>query len=196
MRALAASGQAGMRRAVILALCATGAPPALADQPLLLPSHDVDVTYRAGSARDGSGVEQRVRWLAASRTMRIDPPTPGLHVIIDYVARRMSVVRDATRSVVEMVAPDSMAGMIAGKPGAFARRGETTVAGRACTEWQTQDRDAHPVVVCITDDGVLLRASSAAQVRVSAVSVHYAPQDPQEFRIPPDYVRRVPGTAR
>jgi hypothetical protein len=51
-------------------------------------------------------------------------------------------------------------------------------------------------VVCITDDGVLLRASSAAQVRVSAVSVHYAPQDPQEFRIPPDYVRRVPGTAR
>jgi hypothetical protein len=185
-----------MRRAVILALCATWAPPVLADQPLLLPSHDVDVTYRSDSTRGGTTVEQRVRWLAASQTMRIDPPTPGLHVIIDYVARRMSVVRDATRSVVEMAAPDGMAGMTGGKVGAFVRRGEKTVAGRACTEWQTQDRDAHPVFVCITDDGVLLRAGSSEQVRVSAMSVHYAPQDPQEFRIPPDYVRRAPGAPR
>jgi hypothetical protein len=196
MRARAGPGHVGTKRAVILALCATWAPPVLADQPLLLPSHDVDVTYRAGDARDGSVVEQRVRWLAASQTMRIDPPTPGLHVIIDYAAGRMSVVRDATRSVVEMAAPDSMAGMTAVKAGAFVRRGEASVAGRACTEWQTQDRDAHPVLVCITDDGVLLRAGSAAQARISAVSVQYAPQDPQEFRIPPDYVRRVPGAAR
>ena len=187
-----------MRRVAVLALCVAWAwaSQALADQPLLRPSRDVDVTYRAAAPKGGKEIEQRVRWLAASQTMRIDPPSPDLHVIIDYVARRMSVVRDATRSVVEMAAPDSMTEMIAGKPGAFARRGETTVAGRACTEWQTQDRDAHPVVVCITDDGVLLRASSAAQVRVSAVSVHYAPQDPQEFRIPPDYVRRVPGAVR
>jgi hypothetical protein len=185
-----------MRRAVILALCATWAPPVLADQPLLLPSHDVDVTYRAGDPRDGPAVEQRVRWLAASQTMRIDPPTPGLHVIIDYAARRMSVVRDATRSVVEMAAPDSMAGMTAVKAGAFVRRGEASVAGRACTEWQTQDRDAHPVLVCITDDGVLLRVGSVEQARVSAVSVQYSPQDPQAFRIPPDYVRRTAGATR
>ena len=91
--------------------------PGLADQPLLRPSRDVDVTYRAAAPQAGREIGQRVRWLAASQTVRIDPPSAGLHVIIDYVARRMSVVRDATRSVVEMAAPDNLDGMIGGAGG-------------------------------------------------------------------------------
>ncbi len=186
-----------MRRVAALALCLLWALPALADQPLLRPSRDVDVTYRAAAPQGGKQIEQRVRWLAASQTMRIDPPSSGLHVIIDYVARRMSVVRDATRSVVEMAAPDSMADAIAGAAATgFVRRGEATVAGRTCVEWQTQDRAAHPALVCITDDGVLLRAGTAEQVRVSAVSVEYAPQDPATFRVPTDYAHVTPGAAR
>ena len=71
----------------------------------------------------------------------IDPPAPMLHVIIDYVARRMSVVRDATRSVLEMAAPDNMANMVGGGAAtSFVRRGGATVAGRICTEWQMLDR--------------------------------------------------------
>ena len=186
-----------MRRVAALALCLSWASPALADQPLLRPSRDVDVTYRAAAPQVGKEIEQRVRWLAASQTMRIDPPSPNLHVIIDYVARRMSVVRDATRSVVEMAAPDSMANAIGGATATgFVRRGEATVAGRACVEWQTQDRATHPALVCITDDGVLLRAGTAEQVRVSAISVQYAPQDPAAFLVPADYARLTPGAAR
>jgi hypothetical protein len=143
-------------------------------------------------------VEQRVRWLAAAQTMRIDPAPSGLHVIIDYVARRMSVVRDTTRSVVEMAAPDGMAGVPAsgGATGSFVRRGDALVAGEHCTEWLMQDRDTHQTLVCVTADGVLLRAGIDGQVRVSAVSVHYAPQDPAAFRVPADYARQVPGAAR
>ncbi len=184
-----------VRLATGLALCLPAAQ-GFADQPLLRPNRDVDVTYRAASPQDGREFEQRIRWLAASQTMRIDPPAPGLHVIIDNVARRMSVVRDATKSVVEMAAPGSMADLIDGEAASFVRRGEATVAGRACTEWQTKDREAHPVVVCITDDGVLLRAGTPDQVRVSAVSVRYGPQDPAVFRVPADYVRQSPRTAR
>jgi hypothetical protein len=186
-----------MLRAAVLTLCLAWASPGVADQPLLRPSRDVDVTYRAAALQGGREVEQRVRWLAASQIMRIDPPSPSLHVIVDYVARRMSVVRDATRSVVEMAAPDNMANLLGGEAAsAFVRRGEATVAGRACVEWLTQDRGAHPALVCITDDGVLLRAGTAEQVRVSAVSVQYAPQDPEAFRVPVDYVRLAPGAAR
>jgi hypothetical protein len=176
---------------------AVWATPASADQPLLRPSHDVDVTYRA-VAQGGRELQQRVRWLAAAQTMRIDPPAPGLHVIIDYVARRMSVVRDATRSVVEMAAPDNPGGIVDGsKPASgFVRQGEATVAGQACTEWQTLDREAQPVLVCITTDGVLLRAATAGEVRVSAVSVQYGPQDPAAFRVPADYERHAPGGSR
>jgi hypothetical protein len=187
----------GMRRAAPAMLFVSLVAPVFADQPLLRPSRDIDVTYRSAAPQDGRPVEQRVRWLAASQTMRIDPPAPGLHVIIDYVARRMSVVRDATRSVIEMAAPDGMADAIGGNAGrGYVRRGQATVAGRACTEWQTRDSEAHTVLVCITEDGVLLRAGTVEHVRVSAVSVQYAPQDPATFRVPIDYVHRGPGAAR
>ena len=70
------------------------------------------------------------------------------------------------------------------------------MAGQACTEWQTQDREARPALVCITEDGVLLRAGTADQVRVSAVAVRYAPQDPAAFRVPADYVRHSAQATR
>jgi hypothetical protein len=186
-----------VRVGVILALSVACGTPALADQPLLRPDRDVDVTYRAVAAQGGAAVEQRVRWLAASQTMRIDPQAADLHVIIDYASRRMSVVRDATRSVVEMAAPDSVADALgAGAAASFVRRGEATVMGQPCTEWQTQDREGHKVLVCVTVDGVLLRAGTLDQVRVSAVSVNYAPQEPGAFRVPADYARRTPGVAQ
>jgi hypothetical protein len=190
-------GRSGWTGAVTLALCLSWAPAGLADQPLLRPSRDVDVTYSAAAPQAGREIGQRVRWLAASQTARIDPPSAGLHVIIDYVARRMSVVRDATRSVVEMAAPDNLDGMIGGEAArGFSRAGTATVAGQTCTEWRTLDLEAHPAVVCITSGGVLLRAGTADQVRVSAVSVLYAPQDPAAFRVPADYARHAPSTAR
>ena len=184
-------------RAAILAMSVACAPPALADQPLLRPSRDVDVTYRAATPNGGAPIEQRMRWIEATQTMRIDPPDPRLHVIIDYVARRMSVVQDATRSVIEMAAPPSMVEAMGSHAATtYVRRGEMTVAGQTCTEWQTKDRSANPVVVCITADGVLLRAGTADQVRVSAVSVQYAPQDPATFRVPTDYARQTPQAAQ
>jgi hypothetical protein len=90
-----------------------------------------------------------------------------------------------------MAAPEGVAGM-AGNPGecTYVRRGEDTVAGQACTEWETLDHDRRKASVCITADGVLLRASTAGQAQVSAISVQYAPQDPAVFQIPPDYLRR------
>ena len=88
-----------------------------------------------------------------------DPPGSGLHVIIDYVARRMSVVRDATRSMVEMAAPGNMADMTGGHSAtaSFVRRGEAT--GRAGSAPNGRRAIAgRPALVCITGDGVLLRA--------------------------------------
>jgi hypothetical protein len=169
---------------------------AMAEQPRLRPSRDVAVVYRAPGPH-GTAVEQRVRWLAAAETMRIDPPDHDLHVIIDYAARRMSVVNDATRSVVEMAAPDG-ATAIAGADavGSFSRVGQGAVAGRPCTEWRTLDRQGRAALVCITEDGVLLRAGTPETVRVSAISVDYAPQDAAAFRVPADYARVAPGASR
>jgi hypothetical protein len=106
----------------------------------------------------------------------------------------MSVVREVNRSVIEMAAPEGASGVAANLPaGGFVRRGEDAVAGLACTEWETRDRDGRQALVCITADGVLLRADSEGQALVSAVSVQYAPQDPAVFQVPPGYVHRSAG---
>jgi hypothetical protein len=165
----------------------------VAEEPRLLPSRDVAVVYRAPGPY-GAEVEQRVRWLAATQTMRIDPPNSGLHVIVDYLARRMSVVDDGNRSVVEMAAPNSATAIPgAGAEESYTRLGPRMVAGLPCTEWRALDRQARPTVVCITEDGVLLRAGTPDAVRVSAVSVQYAPQDAAAFRVPAGYSRITPG---
>lgn len=173
---------------------------AQAEQPRLRPTEDVDVTYRVsgpGATPDGGWLEQRVRWLAAAQTLRIDPPTRGFHVIIDYLAGRMSVVREVDRSVLEMAAPAGVAGL----PGAaasasYTRRGEDRVAGVNCTDWETADRQGQRTLACITADGVLLRARVGERVLVSAIAVRYAPQDSAAFRIPPDYARQKAGAGR
>jgi hypothetical protein len=187
---------------IAMAACclSTGAIPAFADQPLLRPARDVDVTYRApaGAQQPKARVlEQRVRWLVAAHLMRIDPPTPGMFVILDYVARRMNVVREANRSVIEMTAPEEVAGVAgAAGTGSYLRRGTDTVAGLPCTDWETRDRDGREVVVCMTNDGVLLRARSDGGILVSASAVHYAPQDPGVFQVPPGYTHRSAERAR
>ena len=67
-----------------------------------------------------------------------------------------------------------------------------TVAGRPCTEWQTGDVTGAPTLACITDDGVLLRASAAGRVLVEALHLSYATPDPAVFRIPEDYRKIAP----
>ena len=171
-----------------------------ADQPLLRPTRDVEVTYRVrnpAAPRDGQPLEQRTHWLAAAQAVRIEPPTPGLYVIIDHLARRMSVVREGDRSVIDMVAPDGMAGLTGGSDArTYIRRSEDMVAGMGCTNWETADRDGRRTLACITADGVLLRVSVGGETLATAVSVRYAPQDPALFRVPSGYAHRTAGAAR
>ena len=161
-------------------------------QPPLRPTRDVDVTYRVG---DDAHMQQRMRWMASRQIMRIDPPTPGFHVIIDYGAGRMSVVRDEERLVVDMKAPAGIAGGPPATP-SYERRGDDTVAGVPCTDWRATNSEGAAALACITADGVLLRVRSGEHVLASAVSVNYAPQDAATFAVPADYTHRTAGPAR
>lgn len=169
-----------------------GVAPA-ADAPLLIPTRDVAVTYR--TEQGGRILEQRMRWSAAARRMRVDPPTPGTFLLVDYAAHRMDVVRDAERSFIEMDAPATMPGLGApglGAPGEgrYARGAEAAVAGIACTEWSTRDPQGREATVCVTSDGVLLRVSLDARVLAAAVRIDYSPQDAALFRVPAGYARK------
>ncbi|MBS0559770.1 MAG: hypothetical protein JSR21_06925 [Proteobacteria bacterium] len=127
-----------------------------------------------------------MRWLASAERQRLDP-TEGLFVVIDYKAGRMQTVRLADKLVLDMPAPPQ-------NQGGYARRGQATVAGLACTEWEATATDGRRTVACITDDGVMLRAQAGGRTLFEAVTVSYAPQDPALFAAPPGFaVRRADG---
>ena len=189
-----------MRRAVLVVLAAlpfaahaASAPEsAPAGAPRLMPTRDVAVVYR--TEQGDRTLEQRVRWSAAEQRMRIDPPAPGLFVLIDYAAHRMELVRERDRSVVEMAAPAAVPGLGAAASGAYERLGSETVAGLACTEWRSRDLQGGDTRICATEDGVVLKVWQGDRVLATASQVRYAPQEAALFRAPAGYARLAPST--
>lgn len=160
--------------------------------PLLRPIRDVDVTY-ALDAGDGTTLHERLRWRVSAQMLRLDPPTAGLFVIIDLAARRMSTVRTAERAVIEMAAPDNVTGMPDSAAGAATQLGTETVAGLACTEWEMADAAGEPAQLCLTADGVLLRARAGPRTLLSAETVLYGPIDAEVFQVPAGYTHHAMG---
>lgn len=181
-----------MRHLVLLLLLAF--PAAAQDRPHTVPQRDVDVTYRAGTG--AQAMEQRSRWRVADGKVRLDPPTPGVYMILDTRAGTMAMVSDADRGVVDLPLPP-MPGTVRAAPGAaMARVGSDRVAGLPCTEWEATDTQGLPTVACYTDDGVMLRARRGATVFVEAKTVAYVTPDDAAFAVPPSYAHARPRDAR
>ncbi len=160
------------------------------DKPAMVPQRDVDVHYKiAGRSPDAQPRQQRIRWSVAQARMRIDPPSPGLYMIGNFQTGRMEVVKPADESVLDM-GPGSF------DPHAdasFRKLGTDQVGGLSCTDWQTADNGGQTTVLCLTSDGVMLRASHGDQVLVEASSVTYGPQDPAAFSAPESFRRISPA---
>ncbi len=174
-----------MRRAAVLAAALLAVQPwgrtaGAEERPALVPTRDVDVTYR--SQPGDTPVEQRSRFSAAAQRTRLDLPTPGLFSIMDYRTSVLSLVSVADRRVLETKrAP--------GAAGGYVRRGEDVVAGLPCTEWEIRDSVGQPAITCVTADGVMLRARRGAQVLAVATRVAYGPQDGALFDVPAGFER-------
>lgn len=165
-----------MTRLTLLALIGGAVHVAAQAQPAL-PTRDVDVTYLAAQ-----GVTQRWRFRVAGQTLRLDPPTAGLHMIIDYPAHSMAVVNDTDRTVIMAAAPPTA-------PGQGTARGADTVLGQPCTVWEQTDTQQQLTQTCYSADGVLLRARRGTQTLVEATAIAYGPADPSVYAIPAGYSR-------
>lgn len=184
---------------VLLALVAAASMAASAaadpDRPVTTPTRDVDVTYRAGQG--DKAVVQRSRWSAGGRKMRLDTPTPGVYVIVDYAARTLAMVSDRDRGVLDLpVPPGAMPGQAVSSSTAFTRRGDSKVAGLPCGEWETTDTQGQATLACFTEDGVLLEARHGEQVLVQATRVAYGTLDAAAFIVPQSYSHEVPKGSR
>jgi hypothetical protein len=181
---------AALLAAPVLVASARAADPA---SPLIIPTRDVSVLYQADQG--GQTLQQRLRWDARDQLMRVDSPSPGLWMLVNYRNRQIYLVNDPQKSVLEMGAT---AGPLPGQPGGmnFTRQGTDQVAGLPCTNWAATDTQGQPTLACLTDDGVLLRAMRGRLVLIQAQQVAYSPQDPAEFKLPDGYAHaQAPGAA-
>ena len=158
------------------------AQAAAQDRPPVLPTRDVDVTYR--SEQGGQVLEQRSRFSTQAQRMRVDAPTPGVYTIMDYRNHVLAFVSDADRASLETATPPTPP-----QAPAYQRRGAAQIAGLACTEWEVRDSTGHAALTCFTPDGVMLRARRGDQVLAIATRVAFAPMDPALFSVPATYQR-------
>jgi hypothetical protein len=177
-----------MRFVVLAGLFLAGA--ARAEAPVVQPTRDVDVTYKVPVA-GGTNVAilQRLRFSASLHIQRVDLPTSGNWMVLNFATKRLAMVRDESREIVDLPAPDNSA-----QPGAgagFTRVGAARVAGLDCVEWRTVDTRGQQTVACYTADGVLLRARNDSGVLMEAVGVVYAPQEAGVFKLPGGYSRQT-----
>ncbi len=178
-----------MRALLAAAALAMSTPAFGQTAPAVQPTRDVDVTYRVPvPGAPGTYLLQRLRWSAAHRQQRVDLPTAGNWMVLDFNAHRMALVHDESREIIDLPSPQGadQAGAGAG----YTRVAAADVAGMPCTEWRTVDTRGAETLACYTNDGVLLRARSGTRVLMEALHVTYEAQAESVFQTPAGYSRQ------
>jgi hypothetical protein len=180
------------RGIVVLLLGALLAREAVAEAgPQLIPTRDVDITYHV--TRDGRTLTERVRWLAADQLERVDA-VGSVYMLVDHKARRMTLVNDARRTVLEMEAPRGRL-LDPENAAGYTRAGEGRVAGLPCTNWRLPAGADAVKQICVTGDGVVLQIQDQGQTVAEATVVDYRPMNRDKFRVPEGYAQTPPAAA-
>jgi hypothetical protein len=175
-----------------LAVTLLAATPALADAPAAVkPTRDVDVTYKVPVGFSGAtALLQRLRYSASLHRQRVDLPTSGNWMMLDFATHRMAMVRDESHEIVDLPAPDAIA--LPNNGAGFTRIGPATVANLPCTEWRTRDVRGQETIACYTQDGVMLRARNDTHTLMEAITVHYGTVPDSAFTLPDGYSHQTP----
>ncbi len=166
----------------------------------MLPTRDGAVEYVWRVSYD-AGREKRLKltFVAEGGLVRIDfPPSAAVssHILIEGAAKRMRDVFDQQRMTWDWPFDPARVSVVPLATGAqrYVRGGAETVAGLPCIDWTLQNK-ASDGAACITEDGVVLRASGLTTSRtgqtgtwtIEAITVRFGPQDPTLFKVPDDF---------
>src|ERR1700753_3703163 len=170
-----------VKRALVAGVVAIAAYPVCGfAQPVIQPTRDVAVQYHiVGESMVGPEPGHldkiKISYEAGGQRMRIEPGGQPAFMIVDKSAGRMMVVMSGQKMYMEM--PYDARRMMDFSPAnaKFTPRGTETVAGLKCTEYDVQSQQ-HNGSVCLTSDGVMLRAVSEDpqhQGSIEATNVAY-----------------------
>jgi hypothetical protein len=155
----------------------------------IFPAHDVAITYTVIDDQRNTSSVIDMHWHQGGQQARIDLPG-NTYAIVDRGADRAMLVMP--RQHVVMAIPLSatpVAEFLPDQNAQFTRGGSDTVAGHRCDLWTLRNAQG-TASVCLTADGVVLRAQGKAKDGesggVMATAVNYAPQPEALFIAPPD----------
>lgn len=155
----------------------------------LRPTRDVAVTYKVEGG-DQAPRMVPVAWSAASQKVRAEPSGIPGWLLVDLPRNQARMIIDAQGLAVNLPAGD-MTPLLGGVPAGtrMTPTGSAIVAGQRCENWRVSRQDTEGTV-CLTRDGVILRAAGKHQGRsgrLEATEIRYGAQDPSRFRIPQGY---------
>jgi hypothetical protein len=180
---------------LILAAIFAAVPTLSQARPLILPDRDVAVEYHSRGMVPGPPgaltTTVMVHFTSQAERLRVDGPYGGFYALVDVDGARLIMVMPSQRVYVDQPAdPDLIAVLQAPDP-SFQKVGTEQIAGLDCTDYAAVV-NGHSGQICLTDDGVLLRAhidDPDRRPELEAVSVTYAPQPPWLFKIPAGFHR-------
>ena len=171
------------RSAAVVTLVMAGTPLLAQEQPQVMPTRDVDITYQITRPNQPPTTNRR-RWLASEHLQRVDGADKST-TIFDRNKEEFTLLNPGNRTYRKFegvpripIAPE--------KGVALKRGGEAVVAGLHCVDWLwTVDIETH--TACLTADGVMLRLVIDGKTVMQARSVSYGAQPPRLFEVPPGY---------
>lgn len=186
-------------RHALMALTLLALPAVAQERPPIMPTRDVAVTYRVTG--EGQPTEMKMSWLTAQGLMRMDMPGGQGFMVVNAQAGSGFMAMPQMRMIMDL--PAGAGGVNnfarASQSARFTREGSERVANTPCTVWRVEDR-GDSARVCVTADGVTLRASSGGgpggRAAMEATLVEYGAQDAARFARPQGYQQmQMPGGA-
>jgi hypothetical protein len=185
-------------RAILLAgaLLLVGQSAWADDGPLLFPTKDVTVLYKLTGASQLNGAQKlQVTYGDQGRVRMeffrfVEEKHPFAWLIFDPPHNRVLTVLPEKQGYLER----DTAGLF--NPGRFlnermnlTRQGTATIVGFACTDWRVFNGIAGEGSACVTDDGVVLRATrnKPTDGLMQALEVHYVSDPSGTFDPPADF---------
>jgi hypothetical protein len=169
---------------------------------VMQPTRDVVVDYHVAGVAPAQGRSDTVRMYFTEHgtKLRIEPVGQPNYSIMDRTAKRMVIVMPTQHIYMEMPYDPRRVMAFESADVTFSKRGTDTIAGIGCTIYDTTRQNLSGQV-CLSDDGLLLRAKSndpaQAGAGVEATQVTYGPQPASLFAPPPDFQKMdVAGIAR
>lgn len=164
-------------------LIVAGSAAAAEERPALVPTKDVDISYKVTRPNQPAIIERR-RWLAGEHLERVDGPDKST-TIFDRNKGEFILLNAGSKTFRKLEGkgrqpPEPEAGIN------LTRGADVVIAGLHCIEWTwSQDTETH--TVCATPEGVLLRLAIDGRTIIEARSVHFAPQAAKLFEVPRNY---------